>query len=525
MTVRSTITTFTLFLSALAAPLWAQATYTAASCNLSDVQAAITKEQATPADGDIISIPSGTCTWSGTTAVSGSFTTSVTIQGQGAVFSTAGGASTTGSDQTVIIDNLNRPSYTIGLTSAAGKTFRVTGIYFQMNVSSLVAATGILNIGGASSSVRVDHCHFYLTTGSVGLFFGGSVTGVADHNYFDSASGALNNDLAIHNGVNWSGASNGDGSWKDTDHWGSSQFIFVEDNRFHNGDMGDGHDGARYVLRHNYVTADSVAYHEGQMYNHGLTSARGRSVRAAEVYSNSFVMPGTTGVNHPPYSVNGGTLLYWGNTITQYRQGLTLDYTRKDNGTYPYDSPPSGWGNCTGTSGTAWDGPGGYPCLDGTAYGAGDLLSGDFPNVVNTRTGTIAYTNQALTPIYVWNNTYTPAGGYSGPALVSTGTSMITDNREYYQQFGTNAEPGSFNGTAGVGQGLFSARPTTCTAGPGGNTPGVGYWATDQNTLYVCAATNTWTVYYTPYTYPHPLTEGIVTSKPAPPTNLVTVVQ
>jgi hypothetical protein len=40
---------------------------------------------------------------------------------------------------------------------------------------------------------------------------------------------------------------------------------------------------------------------------------------------------------------------------------------------------------------------------------------------------------------------------------------------------------------------------------PGGNTPGVGYWASDINTLYVCNPTNTWTVYYTPFTYPHPL--------------------
>jgi hypothetical protein len=60
-------------------------------------------------------------------------------------------------------------------------------------------------------------------------------------------------------------------------------------------------------------------------------------------------------------------------------------------------------------------------------------------------------------------------------------------------------------------------RPTTCTAG-------VGYFATDQGSwntsssnpegvqqsgadgvLYKCTATNTWTLYYTPAIYPHPL--------------------
>jgi hypothetical protein len=260
------------------------------------------------------------------------------------------------------------------------------------------------------------------------------------------------------------------------------------------------------------------------MYDHGLTSARGRSVRAAEIYHNTFTMPGTVGVNHPTYSLNGGTLLYWGNTVTQYRAAVSLDYTRRDNGTYPYGSPPSGWGNCTGSSGTAWDGPSGYPCLDGPARGVGDLLSGDFPNIANTRTGTVGWPQQASSPVYIWNNTFTPAGGYSPTALISTGTSLIGDNREYYQGFGTYGESGSFDGTRGVGQGLSSARPSTCTAGPGGNTPGVGYWATDQNTLYVCTATNIWSPYYTPYTYPHPITQAVPINKLVPPANLITTV-
>jgi len=61
----------------------AQKNYPAASCGLTDVQNAINLENATPADGDTITIPacpSGVA-WTGSTAVTGSFTTNVTIQG------------------------------------------------------------------------------------------------------------------------------------------------------------------------------------------------------------------------------------------------------------------------------------------------------------------------------------------------------------------------------------------------------------------------------------------------------------
>jgi hypothetical protein len=94
----------------------------------------------------------------------------------------------------------------------------------------------------------------------------------------------------------------------------------------------------------------------------------------------------------------------------------------------------------------------------------------------------------------------------------------ITENVDYW-----NDKYATFDGTSGVGCGTIAARPATCTTG-------VGYWVTDQSctsltgmigrspttpisgALYKCTATNTWTSYYTPYTYPHPL----VTTLPAP---------
>ena len=99
--------------------------------------------------------------------------------------------------------------------------------------------------------------------------------------------------------------------------------------------------------------------------------------------------------------------------------------------------------------------------------------------------------NQTLAPNYEWGN--------AGAGLLATifvpkteDAAIIIDNRDYY----THAT--SFDGTSGTGTGLLSARPSTCTTG-------VAYWETDHSTLDRCTATNTWTNYYTPYTYPDPL--------------------
>jgi hypothetical protein len=146
-----------------------------------------------------------------------------------------------------------------------------------------------------------------------------------------------------------------------------------------------------------------------------------------------------------------------------------------------------------------------YPCLDQVGRGAGDYISGGGFAIPPTPT---RWPHQAVDPVYAWNNRQS---GVEIPAVFTYYT-HIQANRDYYDW------NSSFNGTTGVGEGLLSARPATCT-------PLVAYWATDQNTLYQCATPNTWTVYYKPYAYPHPLNGGNQLPAPASPKNLkVTVV-
>ena len=159
-------------------------------------------------------------------------------------------------------------------------------------------------------------------------------------------------------------------------------------------------------------------------------------------------------------------------------------------------------------------------CIDESSRIGGTLLSGNTPSPSG-------WVGQTLDPVYEAADTST-AGPPSFGAVTSN-TQRIIANRDYYAEVSQSAQtsPSSpFNGTVGTGYGTLSNQPATCKTG-------VGYWATDQGNwnqsgsggqgqLYVCTATNTWTLYYTPYTYPHPLTGG---SGPVPPTGLQATVQ
>jgi hypothetical protein len=513
------------------------ATITAASCSASDVQAALNSAAA----GDTINIPAGICGW--TTGVSWTAPPNVTVRGAGNLSILGGG------DATVIIDDYVGGAPLIRILTDGTGTFRLAGLTVRGGSGS-IKESGAIAIGGFSKQMRVDHIHIdmqsYATqTAGKPMTLGGWLNGVVDHIIVDLAKqGHIQFSAALYG----TGVDNyGDQSYAAPTGFGTSDFIFMEDSQFnakedrqdptlYMGIVTDCNGGGRYVLRYNTIVSAGVQTHPTG------GAVGGRGCRAHELYGNVALAAAdlNPAADAPSFAfswMSSGTSLVWGNTaVGAFKHFIYVVSMRKDNATYTQTPTPVGWGYC-GTAfngtGSQWDGntdpASGYPCIDQPGRGQSDLLTLVSGNRVNSRTGTIAWPNQALEPVRDWLNTFQSVRGWGNDAsnrfsVASGAETHLAENRDYYEFTAL------FDGTAGVGVGTRASRPANCTAG-------VAYWSTDQGgnwnatnatandgTLDVCSAANTWTnAVYTPFVYPHPLQSGTTAPQattPGQPRNL-----
>src|SRR5438132_1885744 len=460
-------------------------------------------------NGDTITLPAGTFTWS--TGVN--LSKAITLQGAGI-------------GVTIVKDGV-QSGQLIAWSLAAGLPSRLTGIEFQDGGRSVTADApgGILHVNGSNtdgSSFRWDHCKWSDMNGYT-VF--DTVIGVIDHNTFTKSNKHLTTYIY---GSRWNNASGnwGDGSWVAPTNFGSSEFLFYEDNTFTSSDPvyiefgTDALAGARFVVRHNTITNCLIG-------DHGTESGgRIRGSRAMEVYNNTYI--GTNIANFVGGSRSSRVLFhdnnisgYWNNPI------FTLGNWRNF---YPFQP----WGGADGTN--AWDVNEPNPFFTGTAAsnssGTSVTVSGvnwatnQWAGYTIRRTSNLCGLN-TITCAWIQSNTsntisYTGNGGYPTPSVAFCagdtleirkvdhaldqpgrgGGSLITSDPPV-RPFGWNDQVTEPCYAWNNGQARFSAGPgVRANVHFFDNTPMPGY---------------------VPFTYPHPLVSGGGPSPTPTPTATATI--
>lgn len=456
----------------------------------------------------------------------GSYTfTGVSLVGKNGITvicESVGGCTITSSDTTFSLDSCSSDITKLvrisGFNFVGTPTIRIW-IYCAFEIQKLridyndFANQGQSNIAvflgeGGSSEPFPDRGHLY---------------GVMDHNNCHATS---HNFICMKN-------TTGGSIWT-TGTQGSANALFFEDNICNFGVMGDYGTGCvdnwraqSTVLRFNTVTGGVLRAHS---YCH-------RGPQSMEVYGNDIYTGGLWEI----HMQGSGENMIWGNTlVADHSVPVAVLSYRSDSSSLPQGECDAGF------------------IANGSTTGSGD---GDPMNANDgNRSPTTTYRgypywhqpgrdgDAVLKPVYSFLNRKRSNGAIVhvvGDATGATWTGLQANcanndtgrinchfqlNRDLYQ------ETASFDGTSGVGVGTLASRPSTCTPTPesadAGN-GGVGYWATDQGSwnqsssnsqgvqqngadgvLYRCSATDTWTVAYTPYTYPHPL-QGFAGESPA----------
>lgn len=467
--LRSCVCTFFLMLYVLSIPSFCRAacsgsspTLTAADCSDTEINLCV----AAAAHGDTINVPDGNCTW--TDSVSLPIEKTIKLAGSGKTTTVI----SKGTDYFFV-------SYGSG-NEISGFKFILTGCAASSCILGRVGNTNfkVHDNYFLNSSGKTAELMFYNTaTGDI------APTGVFYNNTMDECR------PTVHHSTTRTVA---DATWAEASSIGISSAVFIEDNIItrSSGVAYDSNYAGRGVLRYNTITGVGLLVHSLQ----GLNE---RGTKSWEIYGNYMTPTEIT----TPFDMRGGTGMIFYNSVSfsseWYSNNAKIALSNARTSTAYGTNPPSS-GKCDGSS--DWDGnvtPDGWPCRDQIGRGPD---TGTDTSVIGKATSS--------EPAYFWSNWDRTYSKFI--AANNGGDAHIQADRDYYDNNAT------FSGALGVGCGTLASRPATCTTG-------VGYWATDQScsdlsgmvgaspttpisgTLYKCTTTDTWTSYYTPYTYPHPL--------------------
>jgi hypothetical protein len=427
---------------------------TALSASLADVRAAI--EAANP--GDTVIVPNGSATWDSQLVIN----KGITLQAE----SVRGVTITAGwTGQNYMATNfliMYTPS-----NPAVDTFFRLSG--FVLDCGSRVEGLELYTTTATPVHLRIDHCtfqHFQTDSTAAMIEVQGPLYGVVDNCIFYADDTETQLRLIYP-----SGSIGGDGGklqWKTNPYEsGDGNNLYFEDNTFYFWNIiSTNGAGGRYCYRYNtfnYTGSDKSK----RLYmfdNHGnmqdVPGGWGNySGMGAELYENT-INTGTNAVNL--MDMRGGKGLIYNNYVTGTEITAQTREEFHDSGNLPAVHPINGQPQHVSVF-YVWNN-----YLNGTP-----VISAWLPVI----SGTLDYADSRLP-------------GYDA-SLASYGVVPREDIHCWRHKI-------PFDGSTGIGVGLLKDRPVTCA-------PGVAYWATDEKKLYRCTSPNVWTLYYTPYAYPHPL--------------------